>query len=208
VISARSLTGHFRGSRTFGFGSRRVLLLAAAGVVLVAGGVAAGLLLTRPGSAQARYGGLPSWLPKTTVPVGRVRTASEARPWLAVEGDTVSVGLPHGRVLATAVGPEVPEEGRVPVPRTSRCTFIVTFARATGAVPISSGAFTILDEQGRVHRPHVTLLGGGPVPARLPARKPISLKVWAVLPTGSGTLRWTPVGHKPLVSWDFDVEID
>ena len=208
MISARSLAGHVRGSRTSGFGSRRLLLFTAAGVALVAGGVAAGLLLTRPGGAQIRYGGLPSWLPKTTVSVGRVRTASEARPWLAIEGDSVSVRLPRGHVLATAVGPEVPEEGRVPVPATSRCTFIVTFARGAGTVPISARAFTIIDEQGRVHRPHVALLDGGSVPARLPAGKPISLKVWDVLPTGSGTFRWTPVGRRPIVSWDFDVEID
>jgi hypothetical protein len=28
------------------------------------------------------------------------------------------------------------------------------------------------------------------------------------LPTGNGRLRWAPVGVKPVVSWDFDVEID
>jgi len=177
--------------------------------VLAAGGTTAGLLLTRgSGPPAARYGGLPSWLPKATVPVGRVATASESHPWLAIEGDTVSVRLPHGRVLATAVGPQVPEEGKVPVPPTSRCTFVVTLARGAGTIPLAAGAFTILDELGRLHHPRVTLLGGGGLPGRLHPGKPLSLRIEDVLPTGSGTLRWTPAGGKPVVSWDFDVEID
>ena len=67
----------------------------------------------------------------------------------------------------------VPEEGKFPVPPTTRCTFTA----ASGAVPLAERAFTILDERGR-------------------------------LPTGNGRLRWAPTGAKPIVSWDFDVEID
>jgi predicted lipoprotein with Yx(FWY)xxD motif len=33
------------------------------------------------------------------------------------------------------------------------------------------------------------------------------LTVYAVLPTGNGRLQWSPAG-KPIVSWDFEVEID
>jgi hypothetical protein len=176
----------------------------------VAGGTTAGVLLAHHDSSATagRYGGLPTWLPKRTETVGRVVTASEKHPWLAIEGDSVSVHLPRGRVLATAVGPQVPEEGEVPVPATSPCTFVVTFARDSGRVPLAAGAFTILDEQGRLHHPHVTLLGGGALPQRLPAGKPVSLEIHDVLPTGSGTLRWAPGGSGPIVSWDFDVEID
>lgn len=62
-------------------------------------------------------------------------TASPAYPWLAIEGDTVSVQLARAHVLATAVGPAVPEEGHFPVPPATRCTFTFTLARASGTVP-------------------------------------------------------------------------
>jgi len=197
-----------RGSRAFGSGSRRLALLAAA-VAIATGGAVAGVLLTRSGRpAAGGYGQIPSWLPQPKTPVGRIVSASPAHPWLAIEGDSVSVRFARGRVLATAVGPQVPEEGRFPVPATSPCTFVVTFARTSGTVPLRSSSFTILDEDGRLHRPRVTVLGGGALPARLPAGKTISVKVSSVLPTGSGDLRWAPGGRKPVVSWDFDVEID
>ena len=177
------------------------------GVLISAGGATAAVL-ARSGSAANRYGGLPGWLPKARVPVGRTLTATPAHPALGIEGDTVSVRLAGGHVLATAVGPQVPEEGKVPVPPTSPCTFIVTLAQGSSGVPLSTRAFTIVDELGRLHRPQVTMLGGEPVPARLPLGKTVSLKISDVLPTGSGTLNWAPVGPKPIASWDFDVEID
>jgi len=174
--------------------------LAVAGLVVVAVAAgSAGVFLTRSGGSQARYGELPAWLPKPAVPVGRTVEASAAHPWLAVEGDTVSVDLARGRVLATAVGPAVPEEGRFPVPATSPCTFTVTLAAASGVVPLRSTAFTILDELGHLHHPRVTAEASG---------RTVVLTLKDVLPTGNGRLRWAPDGAAPIVSWDFDVEID
>jgi hypothetical protein len=178
-----------------------------------------GVLLTRhsasavpdgPSAArsQAKYGGLPSWLPKATVPVGRTVQASAAHPVLAIQGDTVAVELARGRVLATAVGPTVPEDGRFPVPATSPCTFVVTFAAASGVIPLSARAFTFIDEFGHVRHPQVTAMGGGPLPRQVVPGRPLSLKVYDVLPTGDGGLTWAPDGGRPIASWDFDVEID
>jgi hypothetical protein len=155
-------------------------------------------------TSAIRYGGLPGWLPKSTVPVGRVVVASPAHPALAVEGDTVAVGLPEGHFQVTAVGPTVPEEGQFPVPSTSPCSFTVTFAKGTGAVPLQPTDFTIVDEQGALHHPQVEVPGSqasvGP--------QAVTVKITDVLPTGNGQLRWAPDGAHPLVSWDFDVEID
>jgi hypothetical protein len=174
-------------------------------------GTAASLYLARSPAgtpAAARYGGLPSWLPTPALPVGRVATASPAHPWLAVEGDKVDVVLPHGQALATAVGPAVPEEGQFPVPATTPCTFTVTFAGASGTIPLSAAAFTIRDELGQLHHPKVTAQDGGPPSASAAPGKPVTLTITAVLPTGNGQLRWAPLGGSPVVSWDFDVEID
>jgi hypothetical protein len=101
----------------------------------------------------------------------------------------------------------VPEDGEFPVPATSPCTFTVTFKAATATVPLRAGAFTILDELGHVHHPQVTA-AGGPLPAQVRPGGSVTLRVHDVLPTGNGRLRWAPEGTKPIVSWDFDVEID
>jgi hypothetical protein len=204
------------GSRAFGPASRRALGLGAVALV-VALAVSAAVVLIRPGGlagaspaarSTAKYGQIPAWLPQAAVPVGRTVEASAAHPWLAIEGDTVSVHLAHGRVMATTVGPAVPQEGAFPVPATTRCAFTVTLTAASGAVPVSPRAFTILDELGHLHDPRVTAAGGGSPPARVARGRTVTLTVTAVLPTGNGRLRWAPAGATPIVSWDFDVEID
>ncbi len=198
-----------------------ILAAAAIVIVLVAGGGGSGAHaspLEAHGSqarapqahpsSPAKYGGLPSWLPKPKLPVDRIVAASAAHPALAIQGDTVSVHLARGQTMATAVGPAVPEEGRFPVPATSPCSFTVSLAAGRGTVPIRPQAFTILDELGRIHHPRVTSRNGAPVPAHLEPGRIITLTVRAVLPTGGGRLRWAPDGTRPIVSWDFDVEID
>jgi hypothetical protein len=159
-------------------------------------------------SSSAKYGGLPSWLPKATVPVGRIVDAGPTHSVLGIEGDTVAVKLSGGSVFATAVGPSVPESGKFPVPRTSPCTFVVTFAKSSGVIAIRPADFTITDELGRLHHPSVTMLHGGAPPGQITAGKPVTLEISAVLPTGSGSLSWAPQSRRPIVSWDFDVEID
>jgi hypothetical protein len=186
-------------------------LLAGACIAVAIVAVSLGLIVARGGgdaAAAARYGQLPSWLPKARVATGRVLRASAARPRLAIEGDSVAVALRAGSVLATTVGPAVPEDGRFPVPPTSPCSFTVTLTAAKGSVPLSRGAFTILDELGHLHHPHVTAAHGGVLPPRLRPGQTITLDVSDVLPTGGGRLRWAPESARPVASWDFDVEID
>jgi hypothetical protein len=182
-------------------------LAAIAALVCVA--IAAIVLATHPTpTPAAAYGQIPSWLPKPKVVVGRIVRASRARPWVAIEGDSVSVILPRGHALVTAVGPVVPDEGTFPVPATTPCSFTVTLRGGAGAVPLSASAFTIVDELGAVHRPRVTTVRGGPLPELLAPGSTLMLTVSGVLPRGSGRLRWAPLGGRPIVSWDFDVEID
>jgi len=210
-----------RGSRVFGLGCRlggrfttgRRLTIAGLAAAALLAGLTIVLAVTgggpaRPHASPGRYGGLPGWLPKSTIPVGRIVVASAAHPSLAVEGDTVSVHLAHGQALVTAVGPAVPEEGQFPLPVTTACTFTVSFARASGLVPLSSAAFTILDEFSHLHHLQVTAQREGSLPAAVASGRTVTVTMKAVLPTGNGQLRWAPGGGKPIVSWDFDVEID
>ena len=200
-----------------GAGSRGAAFRAAAAALGLAAVAAAGVtafLVARPGPHPAAapapaqtYGSLPSWLPQPSVPVGRVVTASPAHPRLAIEGDTVRVLLPGVRVMATAVGPQVPEEGRFPVPETTRCTFTITFARASGPLTLRAADFATVDERGHLHRLRLHVRGGGPLPTRVPPGHTVSVVMTGRLPTGNGQLIWAPDGRST-VSWDFSVEID
>ncbi len=135
-------------------------------------------------------------------------TARPSRTRLAMEGDTVAVRLPGGQAMVTAVGPAVPEEGESPVPTTSPCRFTVTVAAVHGSIPLSSRAFSFLGEHGERNGARVTLRGGGRLPRRIVAGQPVTLTLSSVLPVGNGQLRWAPMGGRPVVSWDFDVELD
>jgi hypothetical protein len=155
------------------------------------------------------YGYIPAWLGRSKIPVGRVVTATPTHPWLAVQGDTVRVQLRNARVLATVVGPAVPEEGNVPVPANSPCTFTVTLTSATAPIPIGPKQFTAIDERGAIHTLNVRSLDGGPSPRQVTPGTTVRLKMSAVLPTGEGRLMWAPLREsRPPVQWDFDVEID
>ncbi|HVC07323.1 MAG TPA: hypothetical protein VND98_07065 [Solirubrobacterales bacterium] len=196
--------------------ARPGLTAGVAGVVLVLllGGGLAAILLGGNSASAARgrsavsFGGLPGWLPKARTPVGQTLRASRAHPALAVQGESVSVHLARGRVLATAVGPSVPEDGRFPVPARSPCTFVVTFAAASGVVPLDPRAFAFVDDLGHLRHPRLTTLAGGRPPRQILPARTLSVRVHAVLPTGNGGLTWAPGGWRPIVSWDFDVEID
>ncbi len=225
------------GGRTFGSGPRaRVALIAL--VAIVAAAVLAVALIGSAGSAPVNatvradrivsqdaqpvqytnhpvktsgktYGVVPAWLGRKEVPVSRVVTATPSAPKLAVQGDTVDVQLAHAGVLATVAGPAVPEEGHFPIPRTSPCTFTVTFAAATAAIPLSARQFATIDEEGALHTLRITTLDGSAMPSQIPAGRTLTLKLSAVLPVGQGRVLWAPVaGLRPTVQWDFDVEID
>ena len=183
--------------------------IAIVAAVAVAALVAASLLLTGGGAKpSAKYGKLPSWLPKTAAPTDHLVTATAAHPRLAVEGDTVRVDLAHGQADVTIVGPQVPEEGKFPVPATSPCTFIVTLTRVSGDVWLRATDFTILGENSHLYRPRVSAVHGGSMPRMVRSGQTVMLVLKAVLPTGGGQVRWAPQPGRPVSSWDFDVEID
>ena len=171
-------------------------------------------VFTRPNGPSGHGRGksasaLPSWLPRATVPAAdRIVTATPSRRKLAIEGDTIALRLPSGRAMVTAVGPDVPEEGESPVPATSPCRFTVTVTAVHGSIPLSSRDFSFLGEHGQRNGARVTVRGGGALPKRIVAGHRLTLTLSSVLPTGNGQLRWSPLGGKPIVSWDFDVEID
>ncbi|MCU4185475.1 hypothetical protein K6U06_13965 [Acidiferrimicrobium sp. IK] len=176
-------------------------------VASVAAAVALAAAAAGCGTAtHSAYGGLPSFLPRTTVPVDRVVTADTAHPQLAVQGVGVDVDLPGGRTLATAAGPAVPPFVAPPPPAVT-ATFTVTLARTAGTVPIRIGDFSLSDQLGRLVHPSL-VAGESAPPAVAPVGSTVSFQITAVLPTGEGTLHWAPAGGQPVVTWDFVVEND
>jgi len=165
----------------------------------------------QPGAVAAAgdltYGSLPSWLPTPTVAVGRVLTASAAHPALGIEGDTVRVAVPGGRMDVTAVGPAVRASGRVPVPSSTRCTFTVTLTGASGVVAVGAGRWTVIDERGHVGVPRV-LRAAGTRADTVTTGQTVRYNLVADLPAGSGALAWTPRPGQVIATWDFTVEID
>jgi hypothetical protein len=197
------------GFRRASYGAAFVVLVAAAAFAL-------GLALRGSPSNASSYGGLPAWLPKAKVPVDRTVQASAEHPQLAVvEGDSVSVHLPHGRVVATAVGPAVPAGAAQEAQADSSadadvttCTFTVTFNAASGRVPINPAAFTIIDERGQVSHLGVSAAGGGSLPVVVAHGRTVTLTMRSMLAEGEYILRWAPAGKRVLVGWEFNVELD
>jgi len=154
-----------------------------------------------------RYGGAPSFLPRIKHRVGVIVDTSLAAPALAIEGETLRASLPGATSLVTTVGPAVPHQGTFPVPKSSPCTFYVTFARTRGSIPLSPSDFVIKDEYGALHRPLVSTTDGAPLPKAVSGTLPVTLRLYTVLPAGSGAVLWSVAG-RPAASWDFAVEID
>ena len=186
---------------------RRALALAALAVVASAAAAGCG---SSPSHAATRpalgFGTLPAFLPKATVPVDRIVTASADHPQLATQGVAVDVDLAAGRVRATVTGPAVPPFVAPPPPAVT-ATFTVTLARATGSVPVHLSDFSITDQLGRTFEPTL-VQGEAPPPAAVPAGQKVSFQLTAVMPTGEGRMHWAPGGGQPVVSWDFIVEND
>ncbi len=159
-------------------------------------------------TSDAAYGEIPSYLPKTKVPTGRVVTATPEHPALAIEGVGVAVRLPHGRTDATIVGPDVPEKDQGTFQNTAKVSFDATFADTYGTVLLAASMFTITDELGTIHHPNVTVMHGGQLPTTLPHGRSITLLLRTTLPIGNGRVKYRPAGRHAVVSWDFDSETD
>ncbi len=212
--------------RAFGPGARRVVFYSLGGLA-VAGLILGGYAALRPQARQtsptggtppssgvaasgsnATYGTLPSWLPNSPTPVGRIVSASAAHPWLAIEGDTVIVHTAHGTSTITTVGPYNDSTGMFPLPAFLRSTFVMTFTHTSGQIPISPKAFVVVDEHGRVYSPLVESSSGGKPPTRITPGLPVSIHLIVNLAEGSGLLRWAPDGKKTIVGWDYTNEYD
>lgn len=165
--------------------------------------------LRQNSDANAKYGGIPTGLQgKQAPPPNQVLSASADHPAIAIQGNSVALHLAGGSALATAVGPDVPDRIQGSADLHTPATWDLTFANVHGTVPISRRMFTITDEQGMLLLPRVSVVGGGPLPASVPAGRPFTVQLSTVVSVGDGKLRYAPSGGAWLAEWDFDVETD
>ncbi|MFL5830871.1 MAG: alkaline phosphatase family protein [Solirubrobacteraceae bacterium] len=163
----------------------------------------------RPVPRASHDGGIPSWLRAVTPRLTAVRRASLRAPVLATQGDTVAVDVGRAELRATAVGPKVPAASGLSATAGDAVsgTFVVTLAGGARPVTLAPAAFTVVDEFGMLHHPEVSAAGGGAVPGQLRPGQRLTLVVRDVLPVGNGRLQWSPAGGRPVVAWDFDLEL-
>ena len=195
---------------------RRHRLAAALLVGAAAGSAVIGLSgcaaqVAHPAAAAASepaYGGLPSYLPTSSLASDSVLNGSAAHPALTVEGDTVKVALGHGAtVRATMSGPVVPGEGLPYQAEATTATFTVTLEDASAEVPLTVGQFHTMDHLGGIYQ-LAPVPGEAGLPSAVEPGQTVTFELRAVMVTGEGILQWAPDGSHPVATWDFVVEND
>jgi hypothetical protein len=185
------------------------MLGAAAVVVVASGALGVGLAEAVGGPAHhsSTYGGLPSYLPTSSLVPDATLTGTARQPALTSEGDAVRVRLPHGSVLVTVSGPEVPGEGLPYQASAATATWVVRMSHATGRIPILLRTFSATDSRGMVYHPSF-VPGQRRPPAVIRQGQVVNFELRVVLAVGEGMMRWAPVDDNLVATWDFVVEND
>jgi hypothetical protein len=157
--------------------------------------------------------GIPAFIPRNTIAVNRIVTATPSHPQLAIQGVSVQLDLPSGRVLAMLNGPLVNNKYVGTNDPTVPAAFVLTFTNARGTIPLAPDDFRIADQLGSNIVPTVRVKGGAPLPKQLDSGQRLTLLMTSIVAAGDGTIVYNPTGivepgHRPLVGWDFIVEDD
>jgi hypothetical protein len=157
--------------------------------------------------------GSPSFIPRDTVAVNRIVTATRSHPQLAIAGDSVVLDVASGHTLARMNGPLYNNKYVGTNDPTVPAQFQLTFTKTHGTIPLAPDDFTILDQLGNNIVPTIRVQGGGALPKQLDSGQPLTLIMSTIIAAGDGSIVYNPTGivkpgHKPLVGWDFIVEDD
>lgn len=188
-------------------GSARPGLRAVGGALLVAGAVAALAGCSGAGADTTRAPHAGNYAIATPQPRNSaVPTATAGGYQVVAAGDPVRVELPGADLLAQVSGPDVqlptPVPGQPLTAQDAPGVLTVSLTAASGSLDVPSSSFLGLDEERRPialesDTDRVTVTPGHPATVHLSAR----------FSSGHTTLSWQPAG-RPVVTWDFVVEID
>jgi len=157
--------------------------------------------------------GIPAFIPRNTIVVNRIVTATPSQPQLAIQGASVLLDIPGGHALATMNGPRFDNKYVGTNDPTVPAAFVLTLTNTHGTIPLAPDDFTILDQLGNNLVPAIRVDGGGPLPKQLDSGQRVTLNMTTIISVGDGSIVYNPTGivkpgHKPLVGWDFIVEDD
>ena len=170
--------------------------------------------LHAPVPKNIKPGRIPKFIPRSTLKIGRVVTATVAHPQLAIQGDSLRVKLAHASVVTTVTGPYVPIKYSGTNDPIVPGSFVLTFSHAHGHIPLDASDFHITDALGTGLFPSVDVRGGGEIPTTIPTNHKLTLVFHDTLPIGQGYFEYNPLGtlipkgKRPMASWDLDVESD
>jgi hypothetical protein len=157
--------------------------------------------------AHPKYGGMPSYLPQSSLRSDSELVGTAHNPAITSQGDAVLASTANGSVRVTVSGPEVPGEGLPYQSPSTTCTWTVSLSGATAPTPIDVAEFTTIDHLGAVYHP--ALVAGAPAPpATLEPGQSVTFELRAIMQVGEGLMRWAPSGTQMVASWDFEVEND
>jgi len=143
--------------------------------------------------------------PVATAPAQQVGSASAAHYQLVAAGDPVHVHVGAAHVLARMSGPAIDQRGAAPgtpPPISARGVLTVSLTSEQGTLDVPARSFLTLGErQDRisVHADHTAV--------HVAPGRPATLHLSTAFRAGHTTFTWQPQG-KPLVTWDFVVELD
>ncbi len=126
----------------------------------------------------------------------QILEASQARPTLAIPGDTVDVTLKTGKTRVLVLGPVIPQLSADALPG----TFTFTFQQQTGKTLINIRDFGILDGAAALIRP--IHFDDGSISFYLSKGQKRVVKITTFMAVGTGTLRWAPLNHY-VADWQF-----
>lgn len=143
--------------------------------------------------------------PVATAPAQQIGSASAAHYQLVAAGDPVHVQVGAARVLARMSGPDIDQRGAAPgtpPPVSAPGVLTVSLTSEQGTLDVPARSFLTLGErQDRisVHADHTAV--------HVAPGHPATLHLSTVFRAGHTTFTWQPQG-KPVVTWDFVVELD
>jgi len=176
----------------------RRAFLPVAGLALTAACSGGGASTDAPLVDAGRY-------PVATAAAQQIASASAAHYQLVAAGDPVHVQVGAAHVLARMSGPDIDQRGAAPgtpPPLSAPGVLTVSLTSERGTLDVTARSFLTLGErQDRisVHADHAAV--------HVAPGRPATLHLSTVFRAGHTTFSWQPQG-KPLVTWDFVVELD
>lgn len=145
-------------------------------------------------------------VPIPTAPATQITpSADETHPQLVAIGSPVSVHLPGGDAIVTALGPteDLPTPAPATPPKQVAGTITIRIAATSGSVTVNAADLSSRDDHGN----DITLTPTGPAQGTATNGATTVVSVSGTFQAGAAQITWRHEGHVIAV-WDFNIELD